>query len=292
MAAENENGLFQTLAPGERETVQERIWDFLAERAGRYAMGESTSLPEETAGELLESVLFCTQKGLAALGKRASWLAGNGEVRQAFSAGLSLVREEARQAAETLSRVREYSWFGSDSRRDAVFRDIPQFFRLYDPEFFACRIPCLIDYPLCLPVRGDGIDYVARYLWGLERESRFCARFPEDRVRALLRRYCPGYERVPLGLFEPVLCNALALVLLGRDPRPLSVPEELLPRLREKLREKPGAALGEVLAKAASGMCPGEGREAAYLARCGRGLAPRIEAVRDSEGLREVFLAF
>lgn len=199
MAAENENGLFQTLAPGERETVQERIWDFLAERAGRYAMGESTSLPEETAGELLESVLFCTQKGLAALGKRASWLAGNGEVRQAFSAGLSLVREEARQAAETLSRVREYSWFGSDSRRDAVFRDIPQFFRLYDPEFFACRIPCLIDYPLCLPVRGDGIDYVARYLWGLERESRFCARFPEDRVRALLRRYCPGYERVRWG---------------------------------------------------------------------------------------------
>ena len=112
---------------GARAQLEAQLLSLLAWQARLFTAGDSTSLPEETARSLLESVEY---------GKRL-WLA----------------------ACERLPPVE------NRSMQDTL-RGIGTFFRRYDVRFFAHEIPCDIDYQLAIPVEPEqkGVDYVNRYL--------------------------------------------------------------------------------------------------------------------------------
>lgn len=46
------------LTEAEREVLGRALWELLAWQAGQYTAGESSSLPRETVGELLEGLCF------------------------------------------------------------------------------------------------------------------------------------------------------------------------------------------------------------------------------------------
>lgn len=53
--------LIQPLTETEANQLLEKLWCLLAKRTERYTMGDSTSVPVETAQELLASICFTLQ---------------------------------------------------------------------------------------------------------------------------------------------------------------------------------------------------------------------------------------
>ena len=157
-------------------TYKDAILTLLRERTARYTMGDSTSVPVDTARRLLEGILYCL-----ALAERGSGpdtdsplpteqrrLAGAEQAKKLARRAKFLHKEATRMQPPVVNRA---------------FRDtlsaLPAFFRAYNPDFFAQEIPCSFDYPLCQPVPDSlaGVEYILDYLRRWIIESSFSARF-------------------------------------------------------------------------------------------------------------------
>jgi hypothetical protein len=206
-------------------------------------MGDSTSVPVDTARRLLEGIVFCVELDSkfpspshsldAPL--RARWEAGVMEAKRLAKRAKLLLREAERMLPPVTNRA---------------FRDslaaIPAFFRAYDPDFFAQELPCSLDYPLCHPVSDAllGVEYLLDYLRRWLTESLFLRAFPSVALKDLYERYYGDYEDLLVNLYQPVselsaLC-ALAgkpVLRLSLSPRELAGMEEILLRDEDTARE-------------------------------------------------------
>ena len=179
MPAARENGSPLQFPPEEWHRL-------LARQAALYTNLQSSSVPVETAAELMESMLFCVRTAWEA-GFRpdsdrplADWLlAGQRILAQRHHAGLRL-QKAALSACLPLD--------------NAVYREVlaetRRFFTWYDIRFLAHQIPCMIDYPPCLPVDDGlrGVDYINEFLRRRLWEDEFCGHFPLPRLEAVLAR--------------------------------------------------------------------------------------------------------
>lgn len=96
-----------------------------------------------------------------------------------------------------------------------TIRSIEGFFKKYDIQFFAHKIPCSIDYQPChaVPEELQGIEYINEYLRRIVLENRFCSRFDSGKIIELLEAYCPDYRELLINIYEPVATNALGIAL-------------------------------------------------------------------------------
>lgn len=291
----NGRGLMQEggreLSRGDVFSAQVRLWTFLAGHAARYTMGESCSLPAETAAELLASALYTM--GLDpddpdALDRLPKDLEGAYRAGQrALERRTALTRRLWQAAAESAPRIE------SRSLTDTL-RSIGAGFRRYDTRWFAREFPCDIDYQLCLPVSETlaGVDYVGEYLRHLLAENRFLGRFAPMDCARVLGEVCPDYRNLLVNLYEPAASSALGLVLTGGEPLSLHlmpVQRRTLQRLFDAL---PASRAEEALQGAAErlGGLLGLGKaETAYLRATAAALAPRARAAADGGDMRGVF---
>lgn len=228
-------------------TPQAQLWALLQRQAELFALGHSSSLPQETVAELLESILFCI--GMAP--------AGNVPLAQQFAAGqqalqqkLALARRWQRVAAATLPT------YANLSLRDTV-SGIAPFFTHYNPRFFAHRIPCDIDYPLCCPPPAgqQGVLYLCSYLSALLLETRFCQKLNSRLAAQLLLTWQPQYRVLHLNICQPLITSVAGLALAGADVRPLLHTSQTLERIFTLVQASSPAALQALLAKAAASAC-------------------------------------
>jgi hypothetical protein len=185
-------------------------------------MGDSTSVPADTARRLLESIAYCADlnrrfpiEGIPVDAPlRTRWQAG---VRQAekLCARANLLLHQARRMPPPVTNI---------AYRD-TFAALPSFFRAYDAAFFAHEIPCSFDYPLCDPVPCTlfGAEYMLAFLRRLLAESVFLRAFSEDALRALYRRYYVDYEDLLVNLCLPAAEMALLCALAGEPVRTLAL---------------------------------------------------------------------
>jgi hypothetical protein len=276
---------------GDRFAAQVRLWQFLAGHTARYTMGESTSLPEETAAELLASALYTM--GLdpddpMVLGKLPADLDGAYRKGQrALERRTALTQRLWQAAAESMPPME------SRSLSDTL-RSIGAGFRRYDTRWFAREFSCDIDYQLCLPVseRLTGVDYAAEYLRHLLAENRFLGRFAPADCARVLGEVCPDYRNLLVNLYEPVAASALGAVLAGGEPQPLHLTAEQRETLRRLFSTLPASRAEAALHDAAErlGGMLGLGRaETAYLREAAPALAPRARAAADGGDVRGVF---
>lgn len=155
------------------ETVfLENLWSLLARQGELYTMGESSSVPVETARQLLASICYTLQFEAERFGlPAASWA-------EADLCGM-LKRGQA-HLLETVKAVKQLWAMAYAAAQDRGKREILEdltwmkpFFKEYDVYFFAHRTPW--DMGLPMPeVEGEqkkGISCVEAYLMGLLRSD-------------------------------------------------------------------------------------------------------------------------
>ncbi len=271
-----------------------KLWRLLAKQTARYTMGDSSSVPVETAQELLSSICFVIGEAAEQEEESLAGLSGS-DPDALFERGQKVIQKKITEgrklwtnACLTAPEIR------SQSYRDTL-REIGTFFRQYDFRFFAHQIPCSIDYQLCLPVPENlsGIRYVNEYLRRILIENGVLHFFEKDRVIRLLKSCCPDYDGLLISLCEPVITNALGLTLLGEDPRSLQITDEHRETLLDLLRPLPRPKRKAALEHAAEQLCRSlQIRDPAakdYLSQIADGICPRLSSAIKAGDLSGLF---
>ncbi len=284
------------LTDEEQAALQGRLWGLLSRRTAQYTLGDSSSVPEKLAGELLESLCFTLEEGLEA---------EQAPPRRLVTEPLDALLLRGQDALRVKTAETERLWrtaclsapdIDNIALRDTL-RSIGGFFRQYDLLFLAHQIPCDIDYQLLCPVSGElrGVEYLREYLRRIVAENALLRAFSGERVARLLERSCPDYRGLLINLCEPVLLNAAGLALLGGDIGALGLTEEERHRLAEHLAPLNPEQGRQALVQAARMVCAaaglGEGFAADYLAGAAAEQWPRAAAALAAGDLSEVFFS-
>lgn len=155
----------QPLTETEANQLLEKLWYLLAKRTERYTMGDSASVPVETAQELLASICFTLQFEMKLsklsprdlLGKELNVVLKNGQ------AHLVEKVKEVNGLWECVYALAEM-WGNLDITQELNYIKI--FLKKYDLYFFAHQTPWDMGLPLLGPTEEHikGISYVEMYL--------------------------------------------------------------------------------------------------------------------------------
>lgn len=236
----------------------EELLPLVAKLAAKYTSGESSSIPYETAGGLMEAVCCCIRESERA---ECAGAGGNGgeqiyglaekhrmTAAESYRVGYESVVEKTKRAQE---RYNEWSpgfqAYGNENYRDTVLKSLPEFFIRYDPRFAPQETVIDLDYPVLRAVSGDaGIETVGQYIDYIALEQRFLQKFPEGMVEEVLARFHREYKHQFFNLCSIVLRHVLGAGLLGRQPGEGFSGEEYA-ALRQICDGKDREALTEIL---------------------------------------------
>lgn len=206
------------LTAAEEQALLVGLAGLLRRQAIRYGFGESTTLPAETAEELLASVCyFLALRPGDAL--RARQLL-QGDLEQEMERG----RRRAVWYMTRCRKVWEHVCPLAPAEDSLALREsllaLDGYFRTWDGMFFAHALPAGLDYPLLCPAEeGPGPEYALRWLNRLWAELRLLSRFDGAGLRRVWAAAAgENYCQVPMDLLYPAACVGVGLVLLKRDP--------------------------------------------------------------------------
>lgn len=206
------------LTDREIESIQGRLLVLLGRRTERYTMGDSSSVPIETAEELFHSICFTISLFLKS-GRDMKVLLDCEDMEAILKEGQKKIQKLVEIGKWMLHKAKEGALPIDNISYHDTIQSIEVFFKKYDIQFFAHKIPCSIDYQLChaVPEELQGIMYINEYLRRIVLENRFCSRFDIGKITKLLEAYCPDYIELLINIYEPVATNALGIALLCDD---------------------------------------------------------------------------
>ena len=265
--------------------LPEALLALLSARIARYTMGDSTSVPIDTAQRLLEGIAFCVSLHRASANPAVPI---NATLSDRYWAGVAEAKRRAKRAKLLLHQAQR----GQPPVVNIGFLDtlsaLPAFFRWYDAEFFAQEIPGSIDYPLCHPVSDAllGVEFVQDYLSRWLIESRFLRAFSEDALKRLYEQYYGDYNDLLVNLYLPVAEMAVLCALAGRSIRPLALESGELRAVSERLAQADESAAHALLAAATDRALEEAGIRGAmdrtYLLDTARDFWVRLRATKES----------
>ena len=214
------------LTEEDEANIKTQLWELLSRQTNRYTMGDHSSVPIETAKELLESINFTIAIYLKDMGdySQSAFLMKNINLSELFKKGQRVIEEKIAEGKVLLEKVMRTRLAVDNFSYEDTIREISSFFKKYDYRFMAHEIPCYIDYQLFSPMPElSGVEYINEYLSRLLWENEFCRYFyPKDIIR-LLMSYCRDYREELINIFDPVFTNALGLKLIKKDIRFLNI---------------------------------------------------------------------
>jgi hypothetical protein len=291
----NQAVLDGTLAKEDLDALKIKLWRLLGQRVERHTMGDSSSVPVETAEELFKSICFTIGLQMKASGKSAVLLLKTADMQELLRAGWAEIESQIEIGKKLLQKVKDSTpQIENISYRDTL-TGIESFFKKYDYLLFAHEIPCDIDYQLCHPVPDElqGIEYINEYLRHLLIESQFCGHFDTGKIIMLLESHCPGYKVLLINLYEPVAVNAIGLAMLDGDILALDISERGRGELCECFQGWTKTRAIEELKRSADklyhSLYTEDVQASEYLQRTAIELYPRIEAALTAGRFEGVF---
>lgn len=238
----NEGERCGVLSDEDCERIQYSCIAVLASLSEKYNNGDSSSIPAETAQELLDSILFTVGVKLKACPDLEAALEAlkTAGIDPLFISGLKIIDRKILAAKAIHSRLKnELIETENVYYRSTIVDGINGFFKLYYPGFFAQKIHITADYPTLAKINDlDGIEFIETYLKYLYYENRFLSLFDGWRTERLLLSFAPGYAEMPVNLYEPVLSAAIGCVLCRRPPDKLSLTDDDIERLYDIFSDK------------------------------------------------------
>jgi len=271
----------------------ERLYPLLGAQTKKYLAGDSTSVTVETAQELLASLLYTLRIALAEAGRPDSALL-TADLAELLQRGQRILQDRLTAA----KRLWEQACLTAPPIKNVFYeetlKELGAFFHRYDLWYFAHQIPCLIDYPLCVPVpdEAQGVSCVEQWLRRLLIENWLLSRFPEQAVAGLLAGISADYQEYLLNLCEQPVVNALGLALLGKPAHMPEMSAGDCARLQKELcaRRDIAAELDRAAASVSSQFSAPE-EAADYLRAIAAGMRPHLLAALSAGNLGGVFLA-
>lgn len=286
----------RTLTQEEAAILGDGLHELFCAQARALTMGESSSLPQETAAELVASILYTlgVQKDRP---ESYSCLLGTSLPEQ-LAQGRRVLEQKTAQAkamaAQLCLTAPELGCIALHDTLSGILRGLNH----YDARFFAHRVPGDIDYQLLIPVPETtlGIDYILAYLTELHSELRFLSRFPRHRVLALLDGMSTRWRELVCNLCAPVANNALGLAMLDENPLRLHIScvqretlAGLLMPMTEGMIENRLSVCSD---KLTVGLFSGDTSIARLLHAQARDFAPGLYAAAKTGDLSHVFFSF
>jgi len=236
MTIETTNNELLALVPeaGAFQEDPESLYLLLEERIRRYTMGDSTSVPVDTARRLFESILYCLDLQRSTRREKAE---AHPNMKDRWQEGVTIAKQHARRAKLLLLQAQRTPPPLTNTAYCDTLSALPAFFAGYDADFFAQEIPCSFDYPLCQPVSDArlGAEYIQDFLRRLIAENTFLRAFSEEALLSLYERYYLDYADLLVNLYLPAAEMATLCALAGVPVRGLILTSEQLARLNGRL---------------------------------------------------------
>ncbi len=279
----------------ERAIAQANLFALLADQTARHTMGDSSSVPVETARELYASICFSIDLYLQTSHRSIESLQ-NEDARQMLKAAWAEIEAQIKKGKALLKKILLLSPKSVTISYEDTINELKKFFKRYDYRFFAHEIPCAIDYQLSLPASENlkGIIYVNDYMHRLSIENSFCSYFNHSLIDALLHSISPDYRQLLINIYEPVAANAIGLAMLQGNILALDISQaqrDILLHCFHKLSTE------EVKAKligAAHALCAflhiRDACTQQYIQTTALNLYPRIQDALSQESFENIFL--
>jgi hypothetical protein len=280
-----------------RILIEMKIWNFLGKHTERYTMGDSTSIPIETAEELLNSICFLLGLQLRGL-MNVDEILIEEDISELFKASLIKIVSLMEQGKKLLEAVRKSSPNIENISYNDTLNEIGEFFKKYDYRFFAHKIDCGIDYQLSNPIseKLQGIEYINEYLKALLIENEFCICFDKNNIIYTLNSYCSDYKELLINIFEPIVTNALGLDILGENISTLEISALQRERLLKIFRNLAKTKILEKLRSSAKRVCDilgiADNEKIEYIQKTAVDMYPRIEVGLSTGNIDNIFLSF
>lgn len=205
----------------------EAVYALLEDRVRRYTMGDSTSVPVETARRLLEGILYCLD-----LNRRLPTedVPATATLKERWRAGVKAAKKTAQRAKLLYLQAQRNPPPLVNTAYSDTMESLPAFFAGYDPDFFPQEIPCSFDYPLCQPVSDSlvGAEYMQDYLRRLLAENTLLRALGREALLALYQRYYLDYADLLVNLYLPAAEMVSLCALTGEPVLALLLPPEKL----------------------------------------------------------------
>lgn len=289
MADFYEYAITYSLSPEESEIVQSKILKLLERQVAMYTGGSSSSVPIETALELMQSLIITLEKAV----KSPKELV-DGNLNELLTIGRAALNRDLAEARELWQQAcLSAPDVGSISLIDTL-KSIGGFFNRYDLRYFAHHLPCDIDYQLCLPVPDSlcGVDYLTEYLRRLSIENIILKQFEKKPVISLLERSCRDFRGLLVNICEPVITNAFGLVIIGKQPFELEVSNADLKSIADVFEPLPRSEAIQKIDTAGRALCKlilVDDSCSHYILNIVANLFARINTALSIGGLRGIF---
>lgn len=287
----------KSISEEDRMLIEVKVWNFLGKHIERYTMDDSTSVPIETAEELLNSICFLLELELRE-SVNASKILIDEDIDVLIKNSWSKVESLVEDGQKLLEEVIKSSTNIENISYNDTLDEIGKSFKKYDYRFFADKINCSIDYQLSNPVSENlkGIEYINAYLKSLLIENEFCICFDKEKIKGILNSYCPDYRGLLINIFEPVLTNVIALDILDEDIFRLEISKLQRKVLMDVFNSLSNTEILSKLRSSAKRVCSILGiasdESVEYIQKTAVDIYPRIEVGLSEENLDGIFLPF
>ncbi len=186
--------------------IMKELIPIVAKLAGQYTGGDSSSISNSKAQQLMGAVLYCIQANEP---EQQQALVSNTKIpaQQAYELSYRLIEKKVQQALALYNELlANFADYGSHFLHDTVLNGLPEFFKWYDIRFEPQNSILTLDYPVLQDLsKHTGIHLIYEYIRCLLLEQHFLQQFSEDYIRQSLKEYNPFYQDTPDNLCEVMI---------------------------------------------------------------------------------------
>lgn len=180
----------------------------------KYTSKESTSVPHETARQLMEAVIYCIEENENGEGALIMTEAKMPAAQIMYERGFEILTRKVHETKAIYDDIiQSFESYRLENYDETIRKGMPAFFLRYDAKFNPQDHLLTLDYPLLKEKpRLCGIDLIREYLKGIQKEKAFLDCFNRAVIIRILDRTVPEYETLYLNnicdvvLFEALFC--------------------------------------------------------------------------------------
>lgn len=211
------------------QSIYIQIKDLFIKRAERFTLGDSSSLPEETATDLLNSITYTIGIELQSFTnlKEQIQILISKSINSIFYNGLEKVKKMLKQAKLYYLQTKKHMLrIGVIAYNDTLFDGLEEFFKNYDCDFLSHHTPGYIDYPLAYDKMDSiGVQYVITYLKKIYVENIICKSIDHGDLIKILKNYDKNYSVLLFNIFKVVVHNTIGCIIINRNPNKILLEE-------------------------------------------------------------------
>lgn len=222
LRANGKDGIHHTgIVDFDENTIEyspEEIYSVALGLLKKYTSNESSSVPIETAQQLVSAVIYCiellhqTDHNEIVTKRKIS-------VNEAYQLGYNRIVEKMKETQSKYNRmILEFDAYENENYYETVTKAIPGFFRYYDPKFAPQDTIITMDYPTIQPItHQSGIMAIAKYVDYISTEQQFLSVFPAEYIDAVLYKFQKNYRIQYYNICQIIERHVLANLLLYKD---------------------------------------------------------------------------